>query len=80
MSLNKLVTAIMLAFVGLMFIVNITPEITATIEAAVAPGTGTITNTFVVAMLTMAEWLMPVGALIGVFYGIFRLMKPSNGN
>ena len=69
MSLNKIVTAMLLAFVGMMFVINIAPEIETQVSSA------NITNTFVSAMVDMGAWLLPIGGIIGVFYGIFRLFK-----
>lgn len=56
-----------------MFLIYITPEIQSAVSVATDNETGTITNTFVVAMLNMGAWLLPVGGIIGIFYGIFRL-------
>lgn len=67
-SLSKLVTTLLLAFVGLMFVIEVGPQI----ETAVLGYTGT--NAFVEAILGMASWILPVGALVGIFYGIFRMM------
>ena len=68
MSLKKIVTSMLLAFVGLLFVMEIGPII----ETGITGYAGT--NTFVIAILGMAEWLIPVGALVGIFYGVFRLM------
>lgn len=73
MSLRKLVVSLLLAFVGLMFIINVTPEIESQISSA------NITNGFVSSMVDMGEWLLPIGGIIGVFYGIFRLFESRRG-
>lgn len=68
MSLKKIVTSLLLAFVGIMFVMEIGPII----ETGIGGYAGS--NTFVIAILDIAEWLVPVGALVGIFYGVFRLM------
>lgn len=68
MNLKKLITSILLAYIGLMFVFNITPEIQAGIDSANLTG-------FVLVMATMAGWLLPTGAIIGIFYGIFKLFS-----
>lgn len=70
MSLNKLVTTILLAFVGIMFLLYVSPEITTQIETQSANMTGMVKPFF-----SMAIWLLPVGGMIGIFYGIFRMFK-----
>lgn len=67
MSLKKVVTAILLAFIGVIFIIQMTPQIESNVSSA------NITNSFTSAIVDMAAWLLPVGGLIGVFYGVFRL-------
>jgi hypothetical protein len=67
MSFKKLVVGILLAFVGVMFIVYVTPEIESGIDTA------NITNGLVVALLNMAAWIIPVGGIVGCFYGVFKL-------
>lgn len=69
MSLKKVVVAILLAFVGMMFLINVTPQIESSVSSA------NITNTFTSSMVNMAAWLLPVGGIVGVFYGIFRLFS-----
>lgn len=66
MSLKRVVVAILLAFVGFMFIVGVTPQIESV-------STANITNPITSMLANMAIWLLPVGGIIGVFYGIFRL-------
>lgn len=73
MSLRKIVVALLLAFVGLMFVVNITPEIEGNVSSA------NITSSFVSSMVDMAKWLIPIGGIIGLFYGIFRLFEGGRG-
>lgn len=73
MSLRKLVVGILLGFVGLMFIIYVTPEIEAEVSSA------NISNSFVSAMVDMAEWLLPIGGIVGVFYGVFRLFEGQRG-
>lgn len=72
MSFRKLVVGILLAFVGIMFIVYVTPQIEAGIDTA------NISNGLVVALLNMAGWLIPVGGIVGCFYGVFKLFSASN--
>jgi len=70
MNIGRIVSVVMLAFVGLMLIIYITPEI----EGAITGATG-ITNTFVIAMLGIAEWLIPIAAIMALFFGLFKLFK-----
>jgi hypothetical protein len=65
-SLKKLITTILLVFVGFQFLIYFTP----TIESS---STSNITNPLVVMFFTMAKWLIPVGGLIGLFFAIFKL-------
>jgi hypothetical protein len=73
MSFKKLVVGILLAFVGVMFIVYVTPQIEEGIDTA------NITNGLVVALLNMASWLIPVGGIVACFYGVFKLFS-GGGN
>lgn len=72
MALKKVVVSLLLAFVGIIFVLQITPQI----ENGIV--TTNITNTFTIAMLNMAKWLLPVGAIIGIFYGVFRMFGGSS--
>lgn len=69
MSLKKLVTSILLAFVGVMFIVNVTPMIESQVNSA------NITNALTKALIDMAAWVLPVGGIIATFYGVFKLFQ-----
>lgn len=71
MSLKRIVVAILLAFVGIMFVINVTPEIESSVTSA------NITNSFTSNMVDMAKWLIPIGAIVGIFYGVFRLFRES---
>jgi hypothetical protein len=71
MSFRKLVVGILLAFVGIMFIVYVTPQIENGIDTA------NITNGLVIALLNMSAWLIPVGGIVGCFYGVFKLFSAS---
>lgn len=73
MSLQKVIVAILVAFIGVIFIVNITPTMETTITTA------NITNTFTSSMIDMFKWLIPVGGLVGIAYGIFRLFGGGGG-
>lgn len=65
-SLKRVVVAILLAFVGFIFIIKFVP----TIESV---STANITNDFTKTIADIGIWLLPVGGLIGVFYGVFKL-------
>ena len=67
--MRRVLVMLLLAFVGLMFVINITPEI----ETAVA--SENITNAFTTALVDMSAWVLPVGAMVALFYGIFKLLK-----
>jgi len=70
-NVSRIITVVMLAFVGLMLIIYITPEI----ETAITAASTDITNTFVIAMLGIAEWLIPIAAIMALFFGLFKLFK-----
>lgn len=74
MSLGKLATGVMVAFVGMLFIVNVTPTIESSVVSA------NVTNAFVSSMIDMAAWLLPIGGIMGIFYGIFHMFTGSNGS
>lgn len=67
MSLKKIVVALLLGYVGFMFIIKFTPTIEQDVSSA------NITNTLTSGMVDMGAWLLPVGAIVGIFYGIFKL-------
>jgi hypothetical protein len=54
------------AFVGLLFVMQIAPEIETAIAAT------TITNTITLSILDIAEWVVPIGAIVGVLFMVFR--------
>jgi hypothetical protein len=58
-----------MCFIALMFVLGIGPEI----ETAIA-GT-TITNTFVLAILDLMEWGIPVGLLVGALIWSVKLIR-----
>ena len=73
MNLNKVIVSLLMAFVGVMFVINITPEIETAISGA------SITNAFTSALVDMAEWVIPVGAIVAIFYGVFKLFGGRRG-
>ena len=66
MNIGKLMTAGILAFALLMFVISFGPEV----EAAVASYTGS--NAFVTAFLSIMVWAIPVALLIGVLVKVFK--------
>lgn len=68
--IKRLFTTIILIIVALFFIGYVTPQIEAI-------PTANITNDFVVMMLGLAKWVVPVGAIAGVILGVFTLFKHS---
>jgi len=64
---GKVMKVLILAFIGLMFVLTITPLIEAEITAT------TITNTTVLAILAIIEWVIPVAALVGIIYVAFKM-------
>lgn len=78
MSLVKSVMiGIIVLFVALMFIVNMTPTLETDVSSA------NITNTMTSSMIDMSVWIVPVLAIVGCFmgaFGLFRLSKTGNGD
>lgn len=66
MSLKKLISTLLLAYIGLIFIIEIAPEISTAVASSNSTG-------FTLVMMNLAAWLLPVGGLIGIFYGVFKL-------
>lgn len=66
-NLKALMTTIIIAFIALIFIVQFTPTIETNVSSA------NITNTFTSSMVDMAVWILPVGAVVGVIFGIIKL-------
>lgn len=69
-SVGTLIQTIILAFVAFIFIISFTPTIEGT-------STANISNSFTKSMAEMAKWVIPVGAIVGVLYGVFRLFQSS---
>lgn len=65
-SLKRIVVAILLAFIGFIFVINFVPMIEDV-------STANITNPLTRTIADMGIWVLPVGGIIGVFYGVFRL-------
>lgn len=66
MNPGRILSVMVVAFVGLLFIMQITPEIESEIAAT------TITNTITLSILDIAEWVVPIGAIVGVLLMVFR--------
>jgi hypothetical protein len=66
MNPGRILSVMVVAFVGLLFIMQITPEIETEIAAT------TITNTITLSILDLAEWVVPIGAIVGVLLMVFR--------
>lgn len=58
--LNKLITGVIVAFIGLMFLFAFIPQLEDTASTA------NISNTFVSSMGDMAIWLIPVLAIVSL--------------
>lgn len=71
-SLSKIVVSMLLGFVGLMFLMYFIPELEDGISSA------NVTNSFVAALMDMGIWLLPIGGIIGIFYGVFRLFRSND--
>jgi len=67
---KKVFTTIILIIVALFFIAYVTPQIEAI-------PTANITNDFVVMMLGLAKWVVPVGAIAGVILGVFTMFHTN---
>ena len=68
-KLTQLITAGILCFIGIMFVLGIGPDL----ETAI--GATTITNTFVLAVLGIAEWAIPVGMIVGSIMWAIKLVR-----
>lgn len=73
MKVDRIITGVILAFVVIMFLLQMVPELETEIGAT------TITNTFVLAMLDMMIWILPVAAIVAVIVLLFRLVKSRSG-
>lgn len=60
MNIGRLFEYLILALVGLMFIIEFAPEL----ETAITGFTGT--NTFVIALLGISEWVVPVSGIAAI--------------
>lgn len=72
-NIQVVMSSLIIAFVALLFVINVTPTIETEITSA------NITNTFTSSMIDMASWLLPVGGIVAVFYGIFTMFR-NRGN
>lgn len=70
MSLKRIVVAMLLAFIGFMFMINFIPMIENV-------STANITNPLTKTIADMGIWILPVGGIIGIFYGVFKLFGSS---
>jgi len=67
--LKGIITGIILIFVGIMFVVGITPDFEASVDSA------NITNSTTSTLIDMSEWIIPVLAIVGLMLGGFALLK-----
>ena len=58
-----------MAFIAIMFVLGIGPEL----ETAI--GATTITNTFTLAILNLVEWALPIGLLVGAIVWSIKLIR-----
>lgn len=70
--IKKVFYTLIIAIVALFAIVYITPELEAI-------DTANITNTFVIMMITLAKWVIPVGAIAGVIIGGIAIYRGRKG-
>lgn len=67
-SMKKIVVTILLAYIGFMFIIKFVPQIEGV-------DTDNITNDMTKWAADLGIWVLPVGGLIGLFYGVFKLFE-----
>lgn len=66
MNLGKVVSGLLVSFIGIMFILGFVPVLEAEIV------TTEITNSFVATMLDMSVWIVPAVAVIGIILYVVR--------
>lgn len=71
-ALTALLSSLIIAFIALIFIVQFTPMVETDVSSA------NITNNFTSSMIDMAVWILPVGGIVAVFYGIFSMFRGRN--
>ncbi len=71
---KALITMLVLAFIGLMFIGTFTPVL----ESSV--GSDNVTNATTGAFLDLSVWLIPVGATVGIILTGVAMFKGKNGD
>lgn len=68
-QLKVVFSGIIVIFIALMFIIQITPTMESSIDSA------NITNATTSMLVDMSEWVVPVLALVGVILGGFAFFK-----
>lgn len=68
-SLNRLISMLILAFVAIQFVFQMTPSIES------GTNTDNITNPFTKSMGGMVGWLLPVGAIVVIILGVVDMFK-----
>lgn len=68
-SITAVLGAVLVLFIGILFVVNLTPEIETQITSA------NITNTMTKSLVDMSEWVLPVGAIGALIFGAVMLLK-----
>lgn len=71
--IKGILVGIVVLYIGIMFIVNMTPSLESDVTSA------NITNPMTSNLVDMSEWLIPVLAIVGVFMGGFALFKMRTG-
>lgn len=74
MSMIKgVLVGIIVIYVGIMFVVTMTPTLESDISSA------NITAPMTSSLVDMAEWVVPVLAIVGLFIAAFAMFKLSTG-
>lgn len=68
-QLKAVFSGIIIIFIAIMFIVQVTPTMESSISSA------NITNATTSMLVDMSEWVVPVLALVGVILGAFAFFK-----
>lgn len=68
-DITAILGAVVVLFVGMLFIVNLTPEIETQITSA------NITNTMTKSLVDMSEWAIPVGGIGALIFGAILLLR-----
>ena len=72
--LKGLMGGLIIVFIGIMFVIGITP----TIESGVA--TANITNSLTSMLVDMSGWIIPVLAIVGLIMAAFLFIKSKRNS